>query len=101
MDPDPTPDPSTFFIDFKDAKNIFIFFYNLSTGTSSSDQKILFFSKFLCKNFILQALFQSSQHIYEKREGSGSGSLPMTNGSGSRRSKNMQILRIRIPNTAF
>ncbi len=39
-------------------------------------------------NFILQALFQSAQHIYEKREGSG-------------RPKNMRILliRIRIPNT--
>ncbi len=55
--------------------------------------------------FILQALFQSSQHIYEKRE--GSGSVPMTNGSGSgsRRLKNMRILRIRfqiwIPNIAL
>jgi hypothetical protein len=27
----------------------------------------------MCKNFILQALFQSAQHLYEKREGSGSG----------------------------
>ncbi len=37
--------------------------------------------------FYLQALIQSAQRIYEKREGSGarsgSGSLPMTNGSGS------------------
>jgi hypothetical protein len=31
--------------------------------------------------FILQALFQSSQHLYEKRE--GSGSVPLTNGSES------------------
>jgi hypothetical protein len=46
----------------------------------------------------LQALFQSAQHIYEKREGSGagSGSAPLTNGSGSGRPK---IMRIRIPNT--
>jgi hypothetical protein len=28
----------------------------------------------LCKNFILQALFQSAQHLNENREGSGSGS---------------------------
>ena len=39
----------------------------------------------------MQALFQSAQHIYEKREGSGagSGSVPLTNGSesGSRRPK--------------
>ncbi len=47
-------------------------------------------------NFILQVLFQSAQHIYEKREGSGSGAVPLTNGSG--RHKN---IRIRIPNTAL
>jgi hypothetical protein len=44
-----------------------------------------------------------SQHLYEKREGSGSGarsgSIPLTNESGSRRPKNMQIRRLRIPNT--
>ncbi len=34
-------------------------------------------------NFILQALFQSAQHLYEKRE--GSGSITLTNGSGSGR----------------
>ncbi len=41
---------------------------------------------------IFQALFQSAQHIYEKWEGSG---------SGSGRPQNMRILhvRIRIPNT--
>jgi hypothetical protein len=49
LDPAPnsTPDPTTFFSDFLDAKKkIFIFFsYNLPTGTSSSDfcVKILFF----------------------------------------------------------
>ncbi len=31
----------------------------------------------------MQALFQSTQHIYEKRQGSGSGYVPLTNGSGS------------------
>jgi hypothetical protein len=39
MDPDPTPDPTPFFSDFKDAKKIFfpIFFsYNLPTGTATS-----------------------------------------------------------------
>jgi hypothetical protein len=58
-------------------------------------------------NFILQALFQSAQNIYEKREGFGAkdGSVTLTNGSGSGsgRPKNMWILqirfRIRIPNT--
>ncbi len=49
----------------------------------------------------MQALFQSAQHIYEKRE--GSGSVPLTKGSGSGRPKNMRILRIwfRIPHTGI
>jgi hypothetical protein len=39
---------------------------------------------------ILQSLFKSAQHIYEQRE----GSVPLTNRSGSGRSKN--FLRIII-----
>jgi hypothetical protein len=35
MDPVPDPDPTPFFIDFKDAKKI-IFSHKLPTGTSSS-----------------------------------------------------------------
>jgi hypothetical protein len=35
------------------------------------------------------------------RAGSGSGSIPLTSGSGSRRPKNMWIRWIRIRNTAF
>jgi hypothetical protein len=46
----------------------------------------------------LQALFQFAQHLYEKRE--GSGSIPLTYGSGSVRAKKTCIrLRIQIPNT--
>jgi hypothetical protein len=76
MDPDPTPDPTPFFSDFKDAM--------LKFGV----------------NLILQALFQSAQHLYEEREGSRdvAGSAPLTNRSGSGTAKN---IRIRIPNTDF
>ncbi len=68
--PDPTPDPTPFFSDFKDAKKkLFfshIFSYNLPAGTLSSVLKISFFAKILCTHFILQEIFQSAQHIYEK-----------------------------------
>jgi hypothetical protein len=68
-------------------------------------KKSNFLLKFCVKMIIFRELFQSAQHIYEKREGSGagSGSAPVTNltGSGSRRPKNMWILRIRIPNTGL
>ncbi len=54
----------------------------------------------------MKALFQSAQHLYENREGSGagfetvSGSVFFTNGSGSGRPKNMRIrFGMRIPNT--
>ncbi len=69
MDPDPTPELTPFFSDFKDAK-ILIFFY-----------------------------FASLQALFQKMEGSGSGSVPvplsLTNGSWSWRPTN---IRIRIPN---
>jgi hypothetical protein len=53
--------------------------------------------KFLYENFILQPLFQSAQHFYEKKEGSGSASgfVLVTNGCGSERLKKVRILRIR------
>jgi hypothetical protein len=44
----------------------------------------------------LQAVFQSAQHLYEKREDPDPD--PLTNGFGSGRPKNMRI-RIRISNT--
>jgi hypothetical protein len=81
VDPDPTP----FFIDFKDAKkNIFSYFFLFICPQANHLQYKKFFAKILCKNDILQALYQSAQHIYEKIEGSGSGagarsgSVPLT-----------------------
>jgi hypothetical protein len=89
LNPDPaadlTPDPTTFFIDFKDAKKIFfshIFIIICPQANHLQTKKFDYLLKFVL-NFILQALFQSDQHIYEKREGSGAGSVPLTNGPGS------------------
>ncbi len=45
--------------------------------------KNLIFAKILCYSFIFLALFESAQHLYEKREGSGAGSIPLTNEFGS------------------
>jgi hypothetical protein len=83
-DPDPTPDPTPFFNDFKDVKkNYFFKFFsnNLSTGTVHhlQSKKFHFLLNFYVKILFCQALFQSAQHIYGKREGSGSGSVPLTN----------------------
>jgi hypothetical protein len=49
--------------------------------------------------FILQALIQSAQHLYEERK--DLDPLASGSGSGSGRPKDMRILRIRIPNTGF
>jgi hypothetical protein len=92
MAPDPTLDPTTFSLILRMQK-IFPYFSLITLA----HRKIKFFAKILCQNFILQALFQSAQNIYAKRE--GSGSVPLTNGSGSRRLKIMKF-RIRIPNSA-
>jgi len=51
-------DPTTFLSDFKDVKKNF-FSNNLPAGIKSS----------FLYSFILQALFQSAQHLHEKREG--------------------------------
>jgi hypothetical protein len=95
-----------FFDDFKDVKKLFIFHifsYNLPTVPY-----IIFSLVKICvKILFCQELFQSAQDIYGKRE--GSGSIPLTNGSGfgSVRPKNMRILgiqirfRIRFPNISL
>ncbi len=69
----------------------------------SSVLKIKFFAKILCYNFILQALFQSAQHLYEEGEGSGRGPdlyLWQMDPYPEGPEKNMRIIRIRIPSTA-
>ncbi len=78
QDPDPAqaqdPDLTPFSSDFEDAKKNFLTFlsYNLPAGTLSSVLKIKFLAK---KN--LKASYQSAQHLYDKRKGSGAGSGSM------------------------
>jgi hypothetical protein len=95
-DPDPTPDPTPFFIDFKDAKkNLIIFIFFLITYPQAHHVQ----SNLVLKCFSA-AIISVRSHNCEKREGSGagSGSVPLTNGSGSRSGRPKNI-RIRIPNT--
>ncbi len=72
MDPDPTPDPTPFFSEFKDAKRymfFIVFSYNLPTGTLSSDLKILkidFFAKILCKILIFKHYFSLLNTLMRK-----------------------------------
>jgi hypothetical protein len=40
MDADPTPDPTPFFSDFKEAKEVIFSYFNLPPGTVSSVLKI-------------------------------------------------------------
>ncbi len=49
VDPDPTPDLTPFFSDFKDAKNYFFkfFSFNLPAGTLSPVLKVKFFVIFV------------------------------------------------------
>jgi hypothetical protein len=70
---DPDPDPTPYFNDFKDAKKIlfFIFFYNLPAGTLSS-----VFKAKRGRNKKSKSLYPT-RHLYEKREGYGSGSIPL------------------------
>jgi hypothetical protein len=84
MDPDPTPDPTPFFSDFKDANFFFfiVFSYNLPSGILCSVLKILL--KF-CVKIYLQA---------------GPGLIPLAIGSGSGMPKNM-LIWIGMPNTDF
>jgi hypothetical protein len=76
MDPDPTPDPTSYLF-------FSIFFsYNLPAASArhiTFSLKIKFFAKI----FILQALFQSAQHLYEEREESGRLKNIRACGSGS------------------
>jgi hypothetical protein len=67
MGPEPTPDPTPFFIDFKDARNFFFTFrsYNLPVGTLSF---ILFYFllKFCGKNLFCKHYFSPLNPFMKK-----------------------------------
>ncbi len=69
-DSDPTPDPTPFFSDYKDAKKIFLFIffsYNLPAGTLSSVLKIYFFAKtFVLKFYFASIVSVRSTTLWEK-----------------------------------
>jgi hypothetical protein len=97
MDPDPDsdPDPSIFIIDLQDTTNNELkkfFCIVLFEGTFTSFSKIKVKKK--SQNCRHQGLFNYFCLVIE---GPGSGSIPLTNESGSMRTKNMWI---RIRNTA-
>jgi hypothetical protein len=50
--------------------------------------------------FYFAGIVSVRSNIHKKRDGSGAGSVPLTNVSKSGRPKNMRILRIRIPTLA-
>ncbi len=123
-DPDPTPDPTSFFIDFKDAtKNIFVSYFFLITCQHAhhlQSPKLNFLLKFCFKILFCRHYFSPLNTSMSK------GKVPepdpdpylwpinvfiwsqnslgiynfflLYNGSGSGSPKNM---RIRIPNTTF
>ncbi len=93
MDPDSDPDPAIFVIDLQDASKKLIFQHNFFAYYFLKVHLYIIFQRF----FLL--FFHDDRR---SRIRVGSGSIPLTSGSGSRRPKNMWIrwIRIRIHNTA-
>jgi hypothetical protein len=80
-DPDPTPDLTLIFSDFKDATKKLSYFFLITYPQARYLKSLKKFYSLL--KFILQALFQSGQHLNEKWEGSGGPKTCRSCGSGS------------------
>jgi hypothetical protein len=96
MDPDPdhapTPDPTPFFSDFKDAKKLFfsiLFSDSLPADTLSSVLKINFLLKFCVKILFCKHYFNPLNIFMRKGKDPDPDFIPLTNGSG--RPKNMLV----------
>ena len=88
------PDPAIFVIDLQDASKKQIF--NTNSAYYFLKVHLHHFSKIKCKNESQNRRNQGfSYYFYMMIEGSESGSIPLTSGSGSGRPKNMWI-RIRM-----
>jgi hypothetical protein len=88
-DPDADPDPAIFIIDLQDPNKNFCFLLLHHFSMLKSPKKV-------------RKQWESSFSYYFCMQCSGSGSKPLTGGSGSGRPKNMWIrirIRIRIRNT--
>jgi hypothetical protein len=99
--PDSDPDPAIFVIDLQmPAKNKF--FNEIFSAYYFLKVQLHHFSKIKSQKESQNSRNQGfSYYFCMMIEGSGSGSIPLTSGSGSGRPKNMWIRWIRIRNTAF
>ena len=96
MDPDSDPDPAIFVIDLQDASKKLIF---NTIFSAYYFLKVLLhhFSKVKRKKKVTKSSYQGFSYCFCLMI-KGSGSIPLTNGSGSgfRRPKNIRIRRIRV-----
>ncbi len=109
MDPDSDvdPDPAIFVIDLQSANKKLMFFKNRFSAYYFLKEHFTltsYFSKIKSQKEVTSSRNQGfSYYFCLVIEGSGSRSIPLTNGSGSRRPKNIRIrrrrIRIRIRNT--
>jgi hypothetical protein len=91
------PDPAIFVIDLQDAHKILIL--QIFSACYFLKVHLHHFSKIKSQKELQNSRNQGfSYYFCMMIEGSGSGSIPLTSGSGSRRPKN---IRIRIWNTGF
>jgi hypothetical protein len=94
------PDPTSFFIDLKDANFFSYYVLEIAYRHIIFSLKIIFFAKIEVKLYLAGIIAVRSTHL-RKRKDPDPDPVPLTNASESGRPKNMRILRIRfrIPNT--
>jgi hypothetical protein len=76
---------------FKKISYFFLITYPQAYYLQSYSYKSNFLLKLCVKILFCKHYFSPLKHLYEKRKGFGSGSVPLTNGSRSGRPKNIRI----------